>query len=148
MQTDPVGYDDGINWYLYCRNNPLGYIDPSGLWGFSPRFLGTERYQSWQDVRAYAEEQRDLAVAGDINDIEALARISDEVAEWSEKEYIGIDLETFMFVNGLAELLCRQVIGWTGPEDNPNQIRGFGDSGFHPDYQEGGGNQVDHCVSY
>ena len=53
-----------------------------------------------------------------------------------------------MFVNGLAELLCREVIGWTGPEDNPNQIRGFGDSGFHPDYQEGGGNQVDHFVAY
>jgi len=31
MQTDPVGYDDGINWYLYCGNNPLGMTDPSGL---------------------------------------------------------------------------------------------------------------------
>jgi len=30
MQTDPVGYDDGINWYLYCKNNP-GRVDPSGL---------------------------------------------------------------------------------------------------------------------
>ena len=31
MQTDPVGYDDGINWYLYCNNNPLGFVDPYGL---------------------------------------------------------------------------------------------------------------------
>ena len=31
MQTDPVGYDDGINWYAYCGNNPLVYTDPSGL---------------------------------------------------------------------------------------------------------------------
>ena len=30
MQTDPVGYDDGINWYAYCGNNPLAYVDPSG----------------------------------------------------------------------------------------------------------------------
>lgn len=30
MQTDPVGYDDGINWYLYCANNPLAFVDPSG----------------------------------------------------------------------------------------------------------------------
>jgi len=30
MQTDPVGYDAGINWYLYCNNNPLGLVDPFG----------------------------------------------------------------------------------------------------------------------
>ncbi len=30
LQTDPVGYNDGINWYLYCRNNPLARVDPSG----------------------------------------------------------------------------------------------------------------------
>jgi RHS repeat-associated protein len=30
LQTDPVGYDDGINWYAYCRNNPLAYTDPMG----------------------------------------------------------------------------------------------------------------------
>ncbi|MGE5557698.1 MAG: RHS repeat-associated core domain-containing protein [Bacillota bacterium] len=23
---------DGPNWYIYCRNNPLKYIDPNGLW--------------------------------------------------------------------------------------------------------------------
>jgi len=31
MQTDPVGYNDDINWYLYCGNNPLGFVDPSGF---------------------------------------------------------------------------------------------------------------------
>ncbi len=30
LQTDPIGYADGINWYLYCGNNPMVYIDPSG----------------------------------------------------------------------------------------------------------------------
>jgi RHS repeat-associated protein len=31
LQTDPVGYADGINWYAYCGNNPVGMVDPSGL---------------------------------------------------------------------------------------------------------------------
>jgi RHS repeat-associated protein len=36
MQTDPVGYADGINWYAYCGNNPLAYVDPSGLCYYDP----------------------------------------------------------------------------------------------------------------
>jgi len=30
LQTDPIGYGDGINWYNYCGNNPLNFTDPSG----------------------------------------------------------------------------------------------------------------------
>ncbi len=28
-QVDPI--KDGLNWYVYCNNNPLKYVDPSGL---------------------------------------------------------------------------------------------------------------------
>ena len=30
LQTDPTGYDDGLNWYAYVGNDPLNRGDPTG----------------------------------------------------------------------------------------------------------------------
>jgi RHS repeat-associated protein len=38
MQTAPVGYGDGMNWYLYCGNNPIGLVDPYGLCGVKGQY--------------------------------------------------------------------------------------------------------------
>jgi RHS repeat-associated protein len=31
LQTDPVGYQDDLNWYVYVGNNPVNFTDPTGL---------------------------------------------------------------------------------------------------------------------
>ena len=31
MQSDPIGYSDGINWYNYVGSDPVNGTDPSGL---------------------------------------------------------------------------------------------------------------------
>ena len=54
MQNGPIGNNGGsLNWYLYVRNNPVNWTDPTGLktcinWGHTPWVIKNKIYGSWE----------------------------------------------------------------------------------------------------
>ena len=51
-QSDPAR--DGVNWYVYCSNNPLAFIDPLGLFDYNTRLTMNMQYN--EDVEVLQNE--------------------------------------------------------------------------------------------
>jgi RHS repeat-associated protein len=50
LQTDPVGYDDGMNLYTYVSNNPFNWVDPFGLCKEDSKNLWEKWYDYWYNI--------------------------------------------------------------------------------------------------
>ncbi len=87
LQTDPIGYGDGLNWYDYVGGDPVNRTDPSGLkWvyacvmdncGYRWRDDGqrggdqynsvNERYTSLEDREAASTTADEVVITGILN---------------------------------------------------------------------------------
>ena len=123
LQADPVGYKDGMNRYVYCRNNPPAIIDPSGLASVIFYDGGAEGQKFTKTAEDPDYDYRfDLRVPADIWKLWTTGEGAMSKAE-AELEFVrrkildlrrhGVDLTDVYFADD----------GWDGKDTDPNNPR-------------------------
>ena len=53
ISEDPI--QDGLNWYVYANNNPIGFVDP---WGLSVTIIGgqIDQQKSFDELTALTDD--------------------------------------------------------------------------------------------
>ncbi len=100
MQTDPTGYEDGMNWYAYVGNDPVNGKDPTGMCKFQDkeRCGGVSYEGDTSDAEPKSDKAEDVALATAAGSAGAIA--------------LGLKPDTFGFTT--TGELRTYISGWLG----------------------------------
>ncbi len=109
ISEDPI--KDGTNWYVYCSNNPIAFVDPSGLSGIMPdgsyyitHPLDEQLLKLKQEYET-ASPERQAEIASEAQNIRDnnVGGVDWSVESFNPLEYYMIDTDVTSRLNNLME---------------------------------------------